>query len=151
MGESRLMRAAGYSVETQYYVDDMGRQAAMKALAVRHSQTYQWAAQVTGEREGEGGKSIFVKREKLEFKPDTLRQQKILSHEIRLYESKVHEFNFVDHVYDGKPTISPIEFRIGPPEFPGLIEASVWRCRTPFDVRTAETIPLVRDQFNPIG
>ena len=50
---ARIMRAAGYSVETQYYVDDMGRQAAMKTLAVRHKQTYQWAAAVTGEREGE--------------------------------------------------------------------------------------------------
>ncbi|MCI0479680.1 arginine--tRNA ligase, partial [Candidatus Uhrbacteria bacterium] len=47
---ARIMRAAGYTVETQYYVDDMGRQAAMKTLAVRHGQTYQWAASVVGEK-----------------------------------------------------------------------------------------------------
>ncbi len=58
---------------------------------------------------GEGGKSIFVKRDKLEFKPESLRQDKIRAGEIRLYESKVQEYNFVDHVYDGKPTISPAE------------------------------------------
>jgi arginyl-tRNA synthetase len=47
---ARIMRAAGYSVETQYYIDDMGRQAAMKTLAVRHGETYQWAAAAAGEK-----------------------------------------------------------------------------------------------------
>jgi len=47
---ARIMRAAGYTVETQYYVDDMGRQAAMKTLAVRHGETYQWAAAAAGEK-----------------------------------------------------------------------------------------------------
>ncbi|MFH0816807.1 MAG: arginine--tRNA ligase [Methanobacteriota archaeon] len=60
---ARIMRAAGYSVETQYYVDDMGRQAAMKTLAVRHGQTYQWAAAATGEREGESPGDPALKEE----------------------------------------------------------------------------------------
>ncbi len=58
---------------------------------------------------GEGGKSIFVKREKLEFTPETLRTERIRDDEIRLYESKVQEWNFVDRVYDGKQPISPPE------------------------------------------
>jgi arginyl-tRNA synthetase len=60
---ARIMRTAGYSVETQYYVDDMGRQAAMKTLAVRHGQTYQWAAGAAGEKEGEEGADPALKRE----------------------------------------------------------------------------------------
>ncbi len=59
--------------------------------------------------DGEGGKSLFVKRDKLEFKPDTLRTEKIRDGEIRLYESKVQEYNFVDCVYSGKAPISPPE------------------------------------------
>ncbi len=59
--------------------------------------------------DGAGGKSIFVKRGKIEFKPESLAQQKIRDDEIRLYESQLQEWNFVDHVYDGKPTICPPE------------------------------------------
>jgi hypothetical protein len=59
--------------------------------------------------DGEGGKSIFVKRDKLEFKPDTLRTEKIRDGEVRLYESKVQEYNFVDCVYSAKAPISPPE------------------------------------------
>ena len=59
--------------------------------------------------EGENGKSIFVSRGILESKPDDLRREKIGPGEIHLYESQLHERNFIDHVYDAKPTISPVE------------------------------------------
>lgn len=59
--------------------------------------------------EGEGGKSIFVSRDKLEMKPEELRKDKIRDDEIHLYESKLHERNFIDCVYSGKPTITPAE------------------------------------------
>ncbi|MSU51044.1 MAG: Gfo/Idh/MocA family oxidoreductase [Opitutus sp.] len=60
--------------------------------------------------EGEGDKSIFVKRNKIEIKPESLRLDKIRDGEIRLYESKVQEWNFIDCVYSGKPTISQPSF-----------------------------------------
>lgn len=59
--------------------------------------------------EGEGGRSIFVSRDKLEFTPENLREQKIKDDEIHLYESKLHERNFVDCIYSGKPSITPAE------------------------------------------
>lgn len=59
--------------------------------------------------EGEGGRSIFVNRDKLEFTPENLREQKIKDGEIRLYESKLHERNFVDCIYSGQPAITPAE------------------------------------------
>jgi predicted dehydrogenase len=59
--------------------------------------------------QGENDRSIFVSRGILESKPDELRREKIGPGEIRLYESQLHERNFVDHIYDAKPTISPVE------------------------------------------
>ena len=59
--------------------------------------------------EGENGRKIFVSREKLEFTPESLRQEKIGENETHLYESKHHERNFVDCIYSGKPTVAPIE------------------------------------------
>ena len=59
--------------------------------------------------EGEGGKSIFVGRDKLEFTPGDLRRQKIRPDEIRLYESRVHETNFVDCILSRQPTVTPAE------------------------------------------
>ena len=59
--------------------------------------------------EGENGRSIFVSREKLETNPASLRKEKIRADEIHLYKSKLHERNFVDCIYDGKPTITPAE------------------------------------------
>ena len=58
---------------------------------------------------GENGRSLFVSRGILESKPDELRREKIGPGEIRLYESQLHERNFIDHIYDAKPTISPVE------------------------------------------
>jgi predicted dehydrogenase len=58
---------------------------------------------------GENGKTIFVSRGILEMKPEELRSEKIGESEIRLYESNLHERNFVDRIYDAKPTISPAE------------------------------------------
>lgn len=55
--------------------------------------------------EGEDDKSIFVKRSRIEIKPDSLRLQKIREDEIRLYQSVVHEWNFLDCIYSGKPAI----------------------------------------------
>jgi arginyl-tRNA synthetase len=52
---ARILRCAGYDVETQYYVDDMGKQAARKILETRYPDWdrtkfktgYQWATTVT--------------------------------------------------------------------------------------------------------
>lgn len=52
---SRILRFAGYEVETQYYVDDMGKQAARKILEMRYPDWdrttfktgYQWATSAT--------------------------------------------------------------------------------------------------------
>jgi arginyl-tRNA synthetase len=53
---ARLLRLAGYDVETQYYVDDMGKQTARKILEARHEGEwdnenfktgYQWATSAT--------------------------------------------------------------------------------------------------------
>ena len=59
--------------------------------------------------EGDDGKSIFVSRDRVEFKPNELRAEKIRPEEIHLYESKVHERNFVDCIFDGKPPVAPAE------------------------------------------
>ncbi|MBL9193373.1 MAG: Gfo/Idh/MocA family oxidoreductase [Opitutaceae bacterium] len=59
--------------------------------------------------EGEGDKSIFVKRDRIVIKPESLRQEKIRDEEIRLYESKVQEWNFIDCIYSGKPAICPAD------------------------------------------
>jgi arginyl-tRNA synthetase len=54
---ARILRCAGFDVETQYYVDDMGKQSARKILANRHKDLaidkskfktdYQWATSAT--------------------------------------------------------------------------------------------------------
>jgi predicted dehydrogenase len=59
--------------------------------------------------EGENNQTLFVSRGILESKPEELRREKIGPGEIHLYESQLHERNFIDHVYDAKPTISPVE------------------------------------------
>lgn len=59
--------------------------------------------------EGEGGKSIFVTRGVLQSTPDDLRREKIGHGEIRLHASQLHERNFIDHIYDAMPTVSPAE------------------------------------------
>jgi predicted dehydrogenase len=59
--------------------------------------------------EGEGGRRIFVSRDKLEMSPEDLRKEKIRDGEIRLYESKQHERNFIDCIYSGAPTVTPAE------------------------------------------
>ena len=54
---ARILRCAGYEVETQYYVDDMGKQSARKILEARYPDWdrdkyktgYQWATSVTTE------------------------------------------------------------------------------------------------------
>lgn len=59
--------------------------------------------------EGENGRSIFVSREKLEMTPAELRREKLRDDEVHLYKSRLHERNFVDCIYDGKPSITPVE------------------------------------------
>ena len=59
--------------------------------------------------EGEGGRSLFVNRDGLETTPKELRREKIKDGEIKLYESKVHERNFVDCILNRTETITPIE------------------------------------------
>lgn len=59
--------------------------------------------------EGEDGRSIFVARGVLEMTPDELRRQKIEPGEIHLYESRLHERNFVDCVYSAQAPIAPVE------------------------------------------
>ena len=59
--------------------------------------------------EGEGGKSILVSRDQLLFTPGEMRRERIRPDEIRLYESKVHEANFVDCILEKRPTIAPAE------------------------------------------
>ena len=53
---TRILRSAGFNVETQYYVDDMGKQTARKILEARHTGEwdtsrfktgYQWATSAT--------------------------------------------------------------------------------------------------------
>jgi arginyl-tRNA synthetase len=54
---ARILRCAGFDVETQYYVDDMGKQTARKILELRYPNWdktkfktgYQWATAVTTE------------------------------------------------------------------------------------------------------
>ena len=46
------------------------------------------------------GMTPGVSRGILESKPDDLRREKIEPGEIRLYESQLHERNFIDRIYD---------------------------------------------------
>lgn len=59
--------------------------------------------------EGEDGRSLFVNRGGIETTPEELRRERIQEGEVRLYESKLHERNFVDGIYTAAPTITPIE------------------------------------------
>jgi predicted dehydrogenase len=59
--------------------------------------------------EGEDGRTIFVRRDLIETTPEDLRRQRIEDGEIRLYESRLHERNFVDCIYSNTPTITPVE------------------------------------------
>ena len=59
--------------------------------------------------EGEDGRSVFVNRETLEMTPKELRREKIKDNEIHLYESNLHERNFVDCIYEKREPIAPIE------------------------------------------
>lgn len=59
--------------------------------------------------EGEDGRTIFVARGILESQPDSVRRERIGPGEVRLYESALHERNFVDGIYENRPTITPVE------------------------------------------
>jgi predicted dehydrogenase len=58
---------------------------------------------------GEDGRTLTVDRNGLTTTPEELRRQRIRDGEIRLYESRLHERNFVDGIYTGAETITPIE------------------------------------------
>jgi predicted dehydrogenase len=59
--------------------------------------------------EGEDGKSIYVKRGKMDMQPVELRKERIQDDEIRLKESKTHEGDFIDCVFSGETPVAPIE------------------------------------------
>ncbi len=58
---------------------------------------------------GEGGRSIFVNRDKLVMTPEELRRDKIRDDEVRLHASNNHYANFIDGILGQKPTVAPIE------------------------------------------
>jgi hypothetical protein len=57
---------------------------------------------------GEDGRSIFVARGILEM-AEELRKRPIEAGETRLYESRLHERNFIDCVYNAQAPITPVE------------------------------------------
>ena len=59
--------------------------------------------------EAEDGRSIFVKRGKLEFNPREIARDRIGDSETRLYVSKNHYADFIDGIYSGKATAAPVE------------------------------------------
>lgn len=59
--------------------------------------------------EGEGDKSIFVKRGEIKMNPFELRRERIQDSEIRVYKSTNHIGNFIDCIESRKPTAAPIE------------------------------------------
>ncbi len=59
--------------------------------------------------EGEDGRTIFVARGILESTPDSVRRERIGPGEVHLYQSQLHERNFVDCIYDPRPTAAPVE------------------------------------------
>jgi len=59
--------------------------------------------------EGEDGRTIFVNRDRLETTPEELRRERIRAGEVHLYESRLHERNFVDCISSAAPTVTPIE------------------------------------------
>ena len=58
---------------------------------------------------GEGGREIFVRRGKLEMKPQELLREKITENEINLYRSGQHERNFIECICNGEQTITTCE------------------------------------------
>ena len=59
--------------------------------------------------EGENGKWIWVNRGEIQASDPAILRQKIESGEVHLYVSKDHTDNFLDCVFNGLPTIAPIE------------------------------------------
>lgn len=59
--------------------------------------------------EGEDGRSLFVSRDTITTTPAELRRERIQDGEIRLYESRLHEANFIDGILNRTETITPIE------------------------------------------
>jgi predicted dehydrogenase len=58
---------------------------------------------------GEGDKTLFTSRGVMTTTPKELRGEKIKEGEVKLYESRDHEKNFIDCIYSGKPTVAPLE------------------------------------------
>ena len=59
--------------------------------------------------EGENGKWIWVNRDRIAANPAEVFRDAIQPGEVHLYESKDHTANFIDCIYNGKPTAAPIE------------------------------------------
>jgi predicted dehydrogenase len=58
---------------------------------------------------GENGDHLFVARNTLEFSSPELRSRRIGPGDVRLYESNLHEQNFVDCIYQNRAPIAPVE------------------------------------------
>lgn len=59
--------------------------------------------------EGEGGRTIFAARDRIVTTPEELRRERIQDGEIRLYESRMHERNFIECLSSGRPPAAPVE------------------------------------------
>ncbi len=59
--------------------------------------------------EGEGGKWIWVNREKIAASSNDILANQAKEGEVHLYVSKDHTANFIDCIYSGEKTIAPVE------------------------------------------
>mgnify|MGYP000847635905 CR=1 FL=1 len=59
--------------------------------------------------EGEGGDWVWVNRDKISASSVDILRSRIEAGEIKLYESKEHTKNFIDCIYSGETTVTPIE------------------------------------------
>jgi len=82
---------------------------------------------------GEDGRSVFVNRDGMDTTPKELRREKIKEEEIHLYQSKLHERNFVDCIYNKTETITPIEVGHRSITIPHLANIAIRLGRTSLD------------------
>ncbi len=59
--------------------------------------------------EGEDGRTIFAARDRIVTTPEELRRERIQEGEIRLYESRMHERNFIECLSTGGAPAAPVE------------------------------------------
>lgn len=100
--------------------------------------------------EGEDGRSLFVNRDSLETTPKELRREKIKEGEIHLYESKLHERNFVDCINNHTETITPIEIGHRSITIPHLANIAIRLGRSALDWNPATERIIGDDQANAL-